>query len=270
MKYLKIPGWDKWQTFRNDRATPPWIKLHRNLFSNPEWIQLTDQEKGQLVSMWIAAADKKGKISSDPDFIRKMCLLDSPPNLQRFKDLGFLDGTLPTEEDDSMTTTSQPQTENVTKQSRVEESRVEEKRVKPLRPGKPDPNSETWRLHFENLWKDYPEKKGKHEAWIRFKKQVTTVEALFNITRALKNYKTDMERIKIDHPTRAWLHGSTWFNHRWSDFVNYRPPAQAEPKTSFEKKRNVVDRWAETREAKPDECKPIQNRAKGFLESGRS
>ena len=46
---MKVSGWAKWQTFRTDRGTPPWIKVHRNLFSNPEWVSLSDAERGQLV-----------------------------------------------------------------------------------------------------------------------------------------------------------------------------------------------------------------------------
>lgn len=135
MKYLKIKGWDRWQTFRKDRGTPPWIKVYRNLFSNPDWMELTDCEKGQLVSMWIAAADKSGKLSINSKIIQKTCFLDEPPNLQRFKDLGFLDGNMTTESDNHTPTTNQdddnhltttnsnldqPETETETEESRVE------------------------------------------------------------------------------------------------------------------------------------------------------
>ncbi len=59
---MEIANWDKWQTFRKDRGTPPWIKVYRNLLSNEQWVELTDSEKGQLVSIWILAADKNGQI----------------------------------------------------------------------------------------------------------------------------------------------------------------------------------------------------------------
>ena len=85
-----ILGWDKWQTYRKDRGTPPWIKVHRNLMSNPEWVCLTDAEKGQLVSMWIIAADKNGALPDCPNTIKKMCLLDEVPNIKRFVDLQFV------------------------------------------------------------------------------------------------------------------------------------------------------------------------------------
>jgi hypothetical protein len=59
--------------------------------SDPSWALLTDDEKGQLVSIWIIAADKKGVIPADPRILRKICLLDNEPNVNRFMELGFLE-----------------------------------------------------------------------------------------------------------------------------------------------------------------------------------
>ena len=87
---MRVKNWDEWQTYRKDRGTPPWIKVYRNLFSNPEWVELSDAEKGQLVSIWILSADKKGEFPDEPKVIQKMCMLDAPPNLSKFINLGFL------------------------------------------------------------------------------------------------------------------------------------------------------------------------------------
>ena len=121
---MEVSDWDKWQSYRSDRGTPPWIKVYRNLLSNEEWVGLTDSEKGQLVSIWILAADKKGVIPDNPKIVMKMCALDSPPNLNKFKDLGFLtsDGC----HDDVNLASSgchvdAPETETETDKIRVEE-----------------------------------------------------------------------------------------------------------------------------------------------------
>jgi len=53
---MKVKNWQRWQNYRKDRGTPPWIKVHRNLMTNQEWAELTDAEKGQLVSIWLIAA----------------------------------------------------------------------------------------------------------------------------------------------------------------------------------------------------------------------
>lgn len=87
---MKVAKWDKWQTFRKDRGTPPWIKVYRNLMTNEAWVSLTDAEKGQLVSIWILAADKDGSIPDNPAVIQRMAMLDSKPNINKFIELEFL------------------------------------------------------------------------------------------------------------------------------------------------------------------------------------
>ena len=93
MKTITVNNWEKWQTYRKDRGTPPWIKVHRNLFSNQEWAALSDAEKGHLVSIWILAADKSGLIPADPKTLKKLCMLDIEPDLKKFSDLGFVSMT---------------------------------------------------------------------------------------------------------------------------------------------------------------------------------
>ena len=107
MVYIYIKDWSEWQSYRKDRGTPPWIKVHRNLLSNPKWAILTDSEKGQLVSLWIVAADNNGKIPNEPMVLKKICQLDEEPNISKFKDLGFLTST-PPQLDANLTPTCQP------------------------------------------------------------------------------------------------------------------------------------------------------------------
>lgn len=90
MKKLRVHDWGVWQTFRTDRGAPPWIKVHRSLMTSQKWASLSDAEKGQLISMWIVAADNAGDIPADPFFLRKICQLDAEPDLEKFISLGFL------------------------------------------------------------------------------------------------------------------------------------------------------------------------------------
>ena len=87
-------------------------------------------------------------------------------------------------------------------------------------------NMKTWEAAFDLIWDDYPEKKGKHAAWLSFKNQVKTHNDLVEIGVALRNYKADMALVRAAHPERPWLHGSTWFNHRWEDFIDYQAPGK--------------------------------------------
>jgi len=90
MEYLKINNWDKWQTYRADRGQPPWIKIHRRIMRNPEWVSSTDEERGQLVAIWLLAADRDGVIPASSELIQKLCFMTKPPNLSKFMDLGFI------------------------------------------------------------------------------------------------------------------------------------------------------------------------------------
>ena len=83
MEYLSIRNWDKWQTYRSDRGQPPWIKIHRCVMRNPEWVSLTDSERGQLVAIWLLAADQNGVIPAPPELIKKLCFMESIPDIDK-------------------------------------------------------------------------------------------------------------------------------------------------------------------------------------------
>lgn len=91
---MRVRNWEKWQSYRKDRHLPPWIKLHRCVLRNQEWVKLTDAQRGHLVSMWMLAADKNGELPDDPRTIQKMCFLDCEPDINLFIELGFLDATV--------------------------------------------------------------------------------------------------------------------------------------------------------------------------------
>lgn len=90
-KYLSVKNWEKWQTYRKDRGQPPWIKVHRCLMRNPEWVSLTDAERGQLVGIWLLAADRNGDVPASPAIIQKLCFMESQPDINKFTDLGFIE-----------------------------------------------------------------------------------------------------------------------------------------------------------------------------------
>jgi len=91
MDKITIRNWDKWQSYRKDRGQPPWIKIHRRLLRNPEWVMLSDAERGQMVAMWLLAADHDGVIPASSDLIQKLCYMSKAPDLNKFTELGFLE-----------------------------------------------------------------------------------------------------------------------------------------------------------------------------------
>jgi hypothetical protein len=88
---IRIRNWDKWQSWRKDRGTPPWIKVHRRLMHDANWVELTDAQRGQLVAIWMLAAERDGVIPASPATIQKICHMDTEPDLQVFADKGFLE-----------------------------------------------------------------------------------------------------------------------------------------------------------------------------------
>lgn len=92
MSNLKVRNWDKWQSYRKDRGQPPWIKVHRSLMRDVNWVSLSDAQRGQLVAIWMLAADHDGVIPSDPKIIRKLCFMETEPDLKTFISLGFIEG----------------------------------------------------------------------------------------------------------------------------------------------------------------------------------
>lgn len=89
--YLRIRNWDKWQSYRRDRGQPPWIKVHREIMRNIEWVGMTDAQRGQLVAIWLLAADHDGAIPASPELVQKLCFMSEPPDLQFFIDQGFIE-----------------------------------------------------------------------------------------------------------------------------------------------------------------------------------
>lgn len=148
MKSIFVKNWDKWQTFRKDRGAPPWIKLHRNLMSNPEWALLSDSEKGQLTSIWIIAADKGGEIPGDSNIIRKVCLLDEVPNINKFIELGFLTTE---RKPDVVTVTTTCQPDDAPEERRGEEIREEESKKIVTSVTTDCPHEEIIKLYHEKL-----------------------------------------------------------------------------------------------------------------------
>lgn len=90
-EWIKIRNWEKWQSYRRDRGQPPWIKVHREVMRNPDWVALSDAQRGQLVAIWLLAADRDGVIPASPTLIQKLCYLDSVPDLQVFAERGFIE-----------------------------------------------------------------------------------------------------------------------------------------------------------------------------------
>jgi hypothetical protein len=89
---LKIRKWDVWQSYRRDRGQPPWIKVHRSLMRDVNWVSLPDAQRGQLMALWLLAADHNGVIPASPQIIKKLCFMETEPDLKTLIEHGFIEG----------------------------------------------------------------------------------------------------------------------------------------------------------------------------------
>lgn len=78
--YLYVKNWSKFQHYKH--RSPPWIKLYRNLFSDPAYRKLKDREKLQLISIWLLAATHDGAVPNDAAYVRVMTGLKHSPDLK--------------------------------------------------------------------------------------------------------------------------------------------------------------------------------------------
>jgi len=193
MDYLKIRNWDRWQSYRSDRGQPPWIKIHRCLLRDANWVSLGCQQRGQLVAMWMLAADKNGKIPADPALIQKLCYMDSTPDLIFFCEQGFIEG-------DAKATPKRRQPDRTDT-----EAETEKKKTCAL--------SAHNGHKFEDFWKIYPLKRNKkkaHEIWKRKNLDENAEDLISDVAKRILHDKQWKEGFI--------LHCTTYLNgHRWED-----------------------------------------------------
>lgn len=130
MDQLRVHNWDKWQTYRRDRGQPPWIKVHREVSRHFDWLCLSDAQRGQLLAIWILAADRDGMVPADPKILQRVCGMSSEPDVNMMIDKGFLDVTPQRRQLDATVTPGRRQ-RDAPDQIRLDQIRSEENTVAP-------------------------------------------------------------------------------------------------------------------------------------------
>ena len=217
---MKVKDWERWQTYRKDRGTPPWIKVYRNLFSNPEWYELSDAEKGHLISIWILSADKSGEIPDNPKVIQKMCALDNCPNVNKFIELGFLVSDCQPHGNhlvDKVAPNGCQHDAPETEQSSADKSRVEAETEAKKTPASNDA--------FACFWNNYPKKADKKKAFTAFNRLSKENQqiAINDVTQRF----ISVEKQFIPNAT-TYLHGE-----RWNDEIIVRKLSKQEESDKF-------------------------------------
>lgn len=205
VEYLKINDWEKWQSYRKDRGQPPWIKIHRRVMRNPKWVSLTDAERGQLVAMWLLAADHDGVILASPEMIQKLCYMSKPPDLNKFTDLGFIENGWRQHDVNLASDGRQHDSPKAETETEADKRRIEDI------------------VHFKAFWDAYPKKKDKGHAltaWQKIKDPKTTLELILS---ALEWQKISHDWTKeggqfIPLPS-TYLNGRRWEDEQDTNWI---------------------------------------------------
>lgn len=130
-EYLRVHDWRQWQSYRSDRGQPPWIKVHRCLMRDHKWVALTDAQRGQLISIWILAADDNGLIPACAKLVQKLCYLDEAPDLECFVNQGLLERGVKVASQWRQGDAPEAETETETKEENRAKKRKPQKRFTP-------------------------------------------------------------------------------------------------------------------------------------------
>lgn len=101
------------------------------------------------------------------------------------------------------------------------------------------PNENDLQQRFDELWKQYPNKKGKPKAFTAYKSAIKAGTTDSEIAKGIENYNREIEIKRTDKQYIA--HGSTWFsNKRWTDEYDlnssrteYNPNAEIDEELGF-------------------------------------
>lgn len=219
MEYLRVKNWEKWQSYRKDRGQPPWIKVHRRILRNLEWVSMSDAERGQLVAIWVLAADHDGVIPASPEIVQKLCFMSKQPNLNKFIELGLLtpNGGHGGCQADATMTPGRRQHDQPKAEAKAEteaKAEAEEKNTCALTSARA---TETPPLElFEKFYAAYPKKKSKDDALKAFEKRNPSEALLQKMLDALETQKKSHDWIKeggkyIPYPA-TWLNRGGWMD----------------------------------------------------------
>jgi hypothetical protein len=195
MKYFRVVNWEKYQHYK-DRA-PKWIKVYSDIFSDFNFLQLTDSERFHLIGLWILASKLNNKIPVDQAYIKAQIFSTSKVNLEKLETLGFIEVV----EGDTILH------QNASLEEEKRREREEERKRR-----------DRWSKRFDSFWKAYPKKKGKDPAKKAWMKHALNGAEFDTIMAAVKAQSKSEDWTKeggkyIPHPT-------TWLNQkRWEDEI---------------------------------------------------
>lgn len=195
-RFLSIKNWEKYQA--NHKQNYPWIKLHRALLGDRNFLRLPVTCRYLYIGLLLLASESNNKVYNDATWIGQRLYMD--PTLIDLRPLyreGFLN------------------TSNLSR-TLLEERREEEKREDREEIAAAPPPSSVVLVEFDTFWNQYPKKQGKdaaRKAWGKLNPDHTLNTLI-------------LTRLEQQKGSEQWQrdagkfipHASTWINgKRWED-----------------------------------------------------
>lgn len=89
MKFLRVVNLEKYQHYKERR--PPWVKLHRTVFSDYAFSRLQDASKSHLMLIWLLASEYENKLPHDAEWLGRKIDANAPVNIDELVSAGFLE-----------------------------------------------------------------------------------------------------------------------------------------------------------------------------------
>ncbi len=84
---LTVKNWNEFQHYK--QRNPPWIKLHRAILDDYQFLALPDVNKGHLMLLWLFASQNNGVVPYDIPFLERKLFINGL-DLDRLIEAGFL------------------------------------------------------------------------------------------------------------------------------------------------------------------------------------
>jgi hypothetical protein len=87
--FLRVIDFEKLQHYRDRK--PPWIKLYRDLWSDPRFFDLNETERYFLISFYIVASQTDNRIPENPAWLKKEMATTKPIPIARLIEAGWIE-----------------------------------------------------------------------------------------------------------------------------------------------------------------------------------
>ncbi|GGA56674.1 hypothetical protein GCM10007416_32370 [Kroppenstedtia guangzhouensis] len=221
-----------------------WIQLHRKILKSDMWRNFNAKQRDVTITLLLMASHKgnrweyggeihevqPGQFVTSLDSIEDQCAKDVSiqnikTTLTKLKRWGFLDWEpLPNNRGRIITITNWEKYQRMPEDKEQPEPKPEPAPKQKEKDGKEPPekkSSTPYDIEFENLWQEYPKKKGKAKARVAYRRHRKNGVSEEDFRAALDRYKTEVQQKGT--PQQYIKHGSTFFNSGFEDYLEEEP-----------------------------------------------